>query len=247
MIDCSKVKVCVEFLRLFSFLGFQSWNMMMNWSRYSFSFSFSFNLPPFWFHLSYNILLAALIAISLGAHHLKRDLQFVIPLNRENAVATISLSLFIHLACAQVYHVCALDKTFSFLCPNGTIFDQRVFVCRWWHNVDCASSANYYNLNDLIGISPATQQPAVRNPIHFPSATSYGPAAAPTKLVVQQQQQQQPIQSSTTGVSQKPLKQIYGPPPSSAVLQPVLIEEAIRRPSSGLKAPAIQPTASSAY
>jgi hypothetical protein len=40
MIDCSKVKVCVEFLRLFSFLGFQSWNMMMNWSRYSFSFSF---------------------------------------------------------------------------------------------------------------------------------------------------------------------------------------------------------------
>ncbi|XP_046440827.1 uncharacterized protein LOC124191573 isoform X2 [Daphnia pulex] len=145
----------------------------------------------------------------------------------------------------QVYHVCALDKTFSFLCPNGTIFDQRVFVCRWWHNVDCASSAKYYNLNDLIGISPATQQPAVRNPIHFPSATSYEPAAAaPTKLVVQQQQ---PIQSSTTGVSQKPLKQIYGPPPSSAVLQSVLIEEAIRRPSSGLKAPAIQPTASSAY
>jgi hypothetical protein len=187
--------------------------------------------------------LAGLIAISLGAHHLKRDLQFVIPLNRENAVALISLSLFIHLP-AQVYHVCALDKTFSFLCPNGTIFDQRVFVCRWWHNVDCASSENYYNLNDLIGISPATQQPAVRNPIHFPSATSYGPAA-PTKLVVQQQQQ--PIQSSTTGVSQKPLKQIYGPPPSSAVLQPVLIEEAIRRPSSGLKAPAIQPTASSAY
>ncbi|EFX89836.1 hypothetical protein DAPPUDRAFT_94585 [Daphnia pulex] len=127
----------------------------------------------------------------------------------------------------QVYHVCALDKTFSFLCPNGTIFDQRVFVCRWWHNVDCASSANYYNLNDLIGISPATQQPAtLKNPIHFPSAASYGPAAAaPTKLVVQQQQ---PIQSSTTGVSQKPLKQIYGPPPSSAVLQPVLIEEAIR-------------------
>jgi hypothetical protein len=101
----------------------------------------------------------------------------------------LSLSLFIHLA-AKVYHVCALDKTFSFLCPNGTIFDQRVFVCRWWHNVDCASSENYYNLNDLIGISPATQQPAVRNPIHFPSATSYGPAA-PTKLVVQQQQQQQ--------------------------------------------------------
>jgi hypothetical protein len=44
--------------------------------------------------ISYNILLAGLIAISLGAHHLKRDLQFVIPLNRENAVALISLSLY---------------------------------------------------------------------------------------------------------------------------------------------------------
>ena len=150
--------------------------------------------------------------------------------------------LFIYPHSKKVYHICALRKKFSFLCPNGTIFDQRVFVCNWWHNVDCASSANYYNLNDLIGISPPTQQQAVKNSINFPS--SYAGPSAPTKLVVQQQPQQ-------SVVSQKPLKQIYGPPPSSqgpaAVLQPVLIEEAIKRPSNGLKAPLIQTLASSAY
>lgn len=146
----------------------------------------------------------------------------------------------------KVYHICALRKKFSFLCPNGTIFDQRVFVCNWWHNVDCASSANYYNLNDLIGISPPpTQQQAVKNSINFPSSSYAVGPSAPTKLVVQQPPQQQSV------VSQKPLKQIYGPPPSSqgpaAVLQPVLIEEAIKRPSNGLKAPLIQTLASSAY
>lgn len=65
------------------------------------------------------------------------------------------LTIFPHLSQRlQVYHVCALNKKFSFLCPNGTIFDQRVFVCNWWYNVDCAASPNYYNLNDQIGVAP---------------------------------------------------------------------------------------------
>ncbi len=213
----------------------------MNWSRYSFSFFNSslhfdsISLISFWL-VDCNQFGSASHGCSICYSIKSRNAVAVAPISR------LISPLFIHFAAPapKVYHVCALEKKFSFLCPNGTIFDQRVFVCRWWHNVDCASSANYYNLNDLIGISPPTQQPAVKNPIHFPSAASYGPAAAaaPTKLVVQQQLQ---------SVSQKPLKQIYGPPPSSAVLQPVLIEEAIRRPSSGLKAPALQPTASSAY
>ena len=29
----------------------------------------------------------------------------------------------------------------SFLCPNGTIFNQEYFTCDWWFNVDCADSA----------------------------------------------------------------------------------------------------------
>ena len=30
---------------------------------------------------------------------------------------------------------------YSFLCPNGTIFNQEYFICDWWFNVDCAESA----------------------------------------------------------------------------------------------------------
>ncbi|KAK4016535.1 hypothetical protein OUZ56_031492 [Daphnia magna] len=110
----------------------------------------------------------------------------------------------------QVYHVCALDKRFSFLCPNGTLFDQRAFVCKWWFNVDCASSANYYNLNDAIGIA---ERQVVQNGVSF---ASYGQAAK-------------------SGVSQSATKPIDGPP-SPVVVQPVLIGPTIKRPSDGLAA-----------
>ena len=39
----------------------------------------------------------------------------------------------------QAYHVCLQDPItpdtlypVSFLCPNGTIFNQEIFVCDWW-------------------------------------------------------------------------------------------------------------------
>ena len=43
----------------------------------------------------------------------------------------------------QSYHVCASDGRdglleYSFLCPNGTIFNQQYFICDWWFNVDCS-------------------------------------------------------------------------------------------------------------
>merc|ERR1719189_2262554 len=42
----------------------------------------------------------------------------------------------------QVFHVCgAAEAKHSFLCPNGTIFNQAYFICDWWFNVDCAESA----------------------------------------------------------------------------------------------------------
>ena len=48
----------------------------------------------------------------------------------------------------QAYHVCLRGPTFlfpvSFLCPNGTLFNQRLFVCDWWFNVDCEESAGLY-------------------------------------------------------------------------------------------------------
>ena len=36
---------------------------------------------------------------------------------------------------------------FSFVCPNGTLFNQQYFVCDWWFNVDCAKAESFYSLN----------------------------------------------------------------------------------------------------
>jgi hypothetical protein len=55
----------------------------------------------------------------------------------------------------QVFHICANDgqggrTKFSFLCPNGTLFQQQYFVCDWWFNVDCSLAESFYGLNDQI-------------------------------------------------------------------------------------------------
>jgi len=49
----------------------------------------------------------------------------------------------------QAYHVCLQDADLnlypvSFLCPNGTVFNQEIFVCDWWFNVDCEAAAGLY-------------------------------------------------------------------------------------------------------
>ena len=44
-----------------------------------------------------------------------------------------------------MYHMCVAEaagtfKKFSFLCPNGTIFNQEKLVCDAWFNVDCSEN-----------------------------------------------------------------------------------------------------------
>lgn len=57
----------------------------------------------------------------------------------------------------QVFHVCEQDgRQHSFLCPVGTLFNQQVFVCDWWYNVDCSLAAQFYSLNALVGQVGAT-------------------------------------------------------------------------------------------
>ena len=93
----------------------------------------------------------------------------------------------------QPFHVCSVDSNtgglvkYSFLCPNGTIFNQESeevtlicssfyyfrfqqnFVCEYWFNVDCASSESFYGLNDNIGevpessLSSSASSPAASN------------------------------------------------------------------------------------
>merc|ERR1712106_75017 len=53
----------------------------------------------------------------------------------------------------QAFHICGSDGNggltkYSFLCPNGTLFNQQYFVCDWWFNVDCSLAEELYSLND---------------------------------------------------------------------------------------------------
>ena len=52
----------------------------------------------------------------------------------------------------QVFHVCESGKRqSSFICPRGTIFNQKHRVCDWWYNVKCEDSTEFYDLNlDLL-------------------------------------------------------------------------------------------------
>ena len=55
----------------------------------------------------------------------------------------------------QAFHICTADGAgglakYSFLCPNGTIFNQNYFICDWWFNFDCSTAEDLYFLNDEI-------------------------------------------------------------------------------------------------
>ena len=51
-----------------------------------------------------------------------------------------------------MFHVCESGRRqSSFLCPRGTIFNQKHRVCDWWYNVKCEDSTEFYDLNlDLV-------------------------------------------------------------------------------------------------
>jgi len=64
----------------------------------------------------------------------------------------------------QAFHICANDgngglSKFSFLCPNGTLFQQQYFVCDWWFNVDCSTTEDFYSLNDEIAAEREANSP----------------------------------------------------------------------------------------
>ncbi|KAF2353736.1 Chitin binding domain [Trinorchestia longiramus] len=51
----------------------------------------------------------------------------------------------------QVFHICQESgRHDSFLCPNGTVFNQQYFVCDWWYNFSCDSAASFFGLNEFI-------------------------------------------------------------------------------------------------
>ena len=65
----------------------------------------------------------------------------------------------------QPFHICSSDGNggltkYSFLCPNGTLFNQQYFVCDWWFNVDCSTAEDFYFLNDEIAAEREANSPA---------------------------------------------------------------------------------------
>ena len=55
----------------------------------------------------------------------------------------------------QAFHICTADGAgglakYSFLCPNGTLFNQNYFICDWWFNFDCSTAEDLWSLNDEI-------------------------------------------------------------------------------------------------
>ncbi|KYQ59970.1 hypothetical protein ALC60_00991, partial [Trachymyrmex zeteki] len=51
----------------------------------------------------------------------------------------------------QAYHLCQRGgHKDSFLCPNGTLFNQERLVCTWWYTVDCSRAQSFYSINEAI-------------------------------------------------------------------------------------------------
>jgi len=83
----------------------------------------------------------------------------------------------------QAFHVCItlpndVAVQNSFLCPNGTLFNQEGFVCQWWADVDCASSDSFFKLNANIGIAPAKAASSVNDVRQQPAIAVVVPSAA---------------------------------------------------------------------
>merc|ERR1712111_77201 len=83
----------------------------------------------------------------------------------------------------QVFHICTADGAgglakYSFLCPNGTVFNQNYFICDWWFNFDCSTAEDLWSLNDEI----AAERDALAgasDQAQYGAPAEYGAASAP--------------------------------------------------------------------
>ncbi|KAI4466872.1 hypothetical protein MML48_2g00011896 [Holotrichia oblita] len=70
----------------------------------------------------------------------------------------------------QAYHVCHDGREghqgSSFLCTNGTLFNQAEFTCDWWYNVNCHDATNLYRLNLDPLKNPYVPKPKPEEEVH---------------------------------------------------------------------------------
>jgi len=82
----------------------------------------------------------------------------------------------------QAFHICTADGAgglakYSFLCPNGTLFNQNYFICDWWFNFDCSTAEDLYSLNDEIAaerdaLAGASDQAIYGAPAEYSAASA---------------------------------------------------------------------------
>jgi len=91
----------------------------------------------------------------------------------------------------QAFHVCTADGAgglaqYSFLCPNGTVFNQNYFICDWWFNFDCSEAEGLYSLNDEIAAEREAASGAASDAIGSyaaPDAAPIGGYDAPSDVL----------------------------------------------------------------
>merc|ERR1712045_512672 len=89
----------------------------------------------------------------------------------------------------QVFHICTADGAgglakYSFLCPNGTLFNQNSFICDWWFNFDCSPAEALYSLNDEYASEGAASDPQADYAAPVPADDGYA-AAAPAEYAAE--------------------------------------------------------------
>jgi len=89
----------------------------------------------------------------------------------------------------QAFHICTADGAgglakYSFLCPNGTLFNQNYFICDWWFNFDCSTAADLYSLNDEYAAEGAASDPQADYAAPVPADDGYA-AAAPAEYAAE--------------------------------------------------------------
>ncbi|XP_031765914.2 putative uncharacterized protein DDB_G0282133 isoform X2 [Galleria mellonella] len=92
----------------------------------------------------------------------------------------------------QVFRICTVGSTYgfqSFLCPNGTLFNQAVFVCDWWMNVNCEKSEELFNNNNErfgnLRLGPQLMKDVKKMLMH-PMRNPYDKTTMKSNLVVMQ-------------------------------------------------------------
>jgi hypothetical protein len=146
----------------------------------------------------------------------------------------------------QAYHVCFQGRKESFLCGVGTVFNQAILGCDYWHSVDCSASPNFYSVNEELGkagpepgpgqaaVRPAAPRPYVPTAGQRPSA----PRPRPPVPSIQRPEFEEPYVEEPQ-VPQQPRPQPPRFQPSSKV-QPNIPQRPQYKPPTSKVNPAVQ-------